>query len=148
MKIFLDTANIESLSKAIRSGISAVSQLSGEGISCAVTLVFSIAQAITAACAGASYVAPFVGRLDDSGSNGIEMVRDIKATFEQQNVDTQIIAASIRSVETVERLFTAGCDIVTMPINIFNSMFHHSLTDIGLKKFIEDANTVTSSAIV
>jgi transaldolase len=129
-------------------GIAAVSQLSKEGISCAVTLVFTASQAITATCAGAKYVAPFVGRLDDMGADGVELVAKIKKIFAMQNRDTKILAASIRNVSTVEHLFSVGCDIVTMPIDIFEALFNHSLTDSGLQKFIEDSKKVSSSALL
>ncbi len=129
-------------------GIAAVSRLSQEGIACAVTLVFSISQAITAACAGAKYVAPFVGRLDDIGADGTALVADMKALFITQQCETQVLAASIRSTRTVEQLFRAGCDVVTMPGGIFTAMYKHALTDSGLQKFFEDAKTVPSAALV
>jgi transaldolase len=129
-------------------GIAAVSQLSKEGIPCAVTLVFTASQALTAACAGAKYVAPFVGRLDDLGADGIELVANIKKIFVIQNIETQVLAASIRNARTVEHLFSVGCDIVTMPINIYEALFKHSLTDSGLQQFIEDAKKVPSAALV
>ena len=119
-------------------GLKAVKFLSGKGIKTTVTLVFSLNQAIAASCAGADYVAPFVGRLDDINADGISLIRDIKSTFKQQNVKTRVIAASIRNPQSVSQLFEAGCDIVTMPVNILESMVKHPLTDAGLKKFAED----------
>jgi len=129
-------------------GIAAVSQLSKMGIPCTVTLVFSVAQAITAACAGARYVAPFVGRLDDVGADGLALVRDIKAVFTSQQSETQVLAASIRSVKSVEDLFSAGCDVITMPGSILDAMYNHPLTTSGLAKFMEDAKTVPSAELV
>ena len=120
------------------SGIAAVKVLSQEAISTAATLVFSVNQAIAASCAGADFVAPFVGRLDDINSDGIGLVRSIKRVFEVQKVNTNVIAASIRTPQSVADLFSEGCDIVTMPGKIFHAMFNHPLTDAGLKKFMED----------
>ncbi|MBZ0307662.1 MAG: fructose-6-phosphate aldolase, partial [Anaerolineae bacterium] len=111
---------------------------SKEGISIAVTLVFSLNQAIAASCAGADFVAPFVGRLDDINADGCALVQSIKQTFMLQGVKTQVIAASLRTPQTVSQLFAAGCDIVTMPGNILESMLKHPLTEAGLRKFEED----------
>jgi transaldolase len=119
-------------------GLSATKILSKEGISIAVTLVFSLNQAIAASCAGADYVAPFVGRLDDMNSDGLGLVQSIKHTFKTQGVNTKVIAASIRTPQSVSQLFAAGCDIVTMPGNILESMLKHPLTEAGLRKFEED----------
>lgn len=119
-------------------GLAAVKELSARDISTCVTMVFSINQAIAASCAGAGYVAPFVGRLDDINSNGLELVKNIKKTFDIQKVETRIIAASLRTAQTVSDLFANGCDIVTMPGKILDSMLRHSLTEAGLAKFDED----------
>lgn len=119
-------------------GLAAVKKLSEKGIKTCVTLVFSINQAIAASCAGADYVAPFVGRLDDINSSGLELVKNIKKAFDIQNVKTQIIAASLRSAQAVSDLFANGCDIVTMPGKILESMLKHPLTEAGLAKFDED----------
>jgi len=119
-------------------GLAAVKLLSDKGIRTCVTLVFSVNQAIAAACAGADFVAPFIGRLDDINSSGTELVARIRRTFEKQDVNTQIIAASIRSAQTVAELFEAGCDIVTMPGKILDAMISHPLTKSGLEKFEED----------
>ena len=119
-------------------GMAAVKVLSQEKIQTAATLVFSLNQAIAASCAGADYVALFVGRMDDINTDGIEVVRSVKKTFEIQNAETKIIAASLRTPQKVAELFSAGCDIVTMPGKIFQAMFNHPLTEAGLKKFMED----------
>jgi transaldolase len=120
------------------SGLFATKILSNEGISVAVTLVFSLNQAIAASCAGADYVAPFVGRLDDINANGLSLVKSIKNTFNIQGAKTQVIAASIRTPQSVAQLFAEGCDIVTMPVNILEAMLKHPLTESGLRKFEED----------
>ena len=127
------------------AGLEATHILSKEGISVAVTLIFSLNQAITACCAGADYVAPFVGRLDDINADGLSLVSAIKKTFSIQGSDTKIIAASIRTPQSVSALFLEGCDIVTMPGNIFEAMLKHPLTDAGLKKFEEDWKKVPSA---
>lgn len=119
-------------------GLAAVRQLSAESIPTAVTLVFSLNQAIAASCAGADYVAPFVGRLDDINGNGIDVVRSIKETYVLHCIKTRVIAASLRTPQTVSELFKVGCDIVTVPISILGKMLRHPLTDAGLKKFEED----------
>lgn len=119
-------------------GLATVRLLSKEGIRTAVTLVFSLNQAIAASAAGADFVAPFVGRLDDINADGLGLVKSIKKTFNEHNSKTRVIAASLRTPQSVSELFAAGCDIVTMPGNIFESMLKHPLTDAGLRKFAED----------
>ena len=120
------------------NGLAAARVLSKEGIRTTVTLVFSLNQAIAASCAGANFVAPFVGRLDDINVDGIGLVRSIKQTFCAQQVDTKIIAASIRTPQSVGDLFAVGCDVVTMPYAVMEKMLLHPLTEAGLKKFDED----------
>jgi len=119
-------------------GLAAVKVLSRQGIKTTVTLVFSVNQAITAACAGTNYVAPFVGRLDDINADGVGLVKRIKTVFETQCVSTKVLAASIRTPQSVTELFSVGCDIVTMPGKILHAMIKHPLTEAGLKKFEED----------
>ncbi len=119
-------------------GLAAVKCLRRDGIRTTVTLVFSVNQAIAASCAGASYVAPFVGRLDDINADGLRLVREIKALFKVQNAATGVLAASIRTPQSVADLFAAGCDIVTMPEKVLHAMFRHPLTDAGLRAFMED----------
>ena len=102
------------------------------------TLVFSLNQAILASNAGASFIAPFVGRLDDINADGLQLVRSIRNTFAAHHVDTGIIAASLRTPQTVAELFAAGCDIVTMPYPVLQQMLSHPLTDAGIKRFAED----------
>lgn len=124
------------------NGLAAVRLLSAEGIPTAVTLVFSVNQAIAAVCAGANYIAPFVGRLDDIGADGLSLVRSIKNVLNQHDSDVQIISASVRSPQAVADLFAAGSDIVTIPFSVLEKMLLHPLTDAGLLKFEEDWKSV------
>ena len=101
-------------------------------------MVFSVSQAILAARAGAGYVSPFVGRLDDIGEDGVKLVEDISKVFEKYNIETKIIAASIRNVDHVENVAKAGADISTVPFKILKDMVKHPLTDAGIEKFLED----------
>ena len=126
----------------IEEGLKAVSILSKEGIRTNVTLIFSISQALLAANAGATYVSPFMGRLDDIGMSGIQLVEDISKVFKNYNYETQIIAASIRHINHVELVAKSGADVGTIPYKIFKEMVKHNLTDIGLKKFLDDFKSV------
>ena len=101
-------------------------------------MVFSLAQALLAASAGATYVSPFIGRLDDIGEDGIKLVEDMVSVFRKYELDTKIIAASIRDMEHVERVMLAGVDIATIPTKVIREMMKHRLTDEGLKKFLLD----------
>ncbi len=126
----------------IEEGLKAVSILSKEGIRTNVTLIFSLSQALLAANAGATYVSPFMGRLDDIGMSGIQLVEDISKVFKNYNYETQIIAASIRHINHVELVAKSGADVGTIPYKIFKEMVKHNLTDIGLKKFLDDFKSV------
>lgn len=126
----------------IEEGLKAVSILSKEGIRTNVTLIFSLSQALLAANAGATYVSPFMGRLDDIGMSGIQLVEDISKVFKNYNYETQIIAASIRHINHVELVAKSGADVGTIPYKIFKEMVKHNLTDIGLKKFLDDFKNV------
>lgn len=126
----------------IEEGLKAVSILSKEGIRTNVTLIFSLSQALLAANAGATYVSPFMGRLDDIGVSGIQLVEDISKVFKNYNYETQIIAASIRHINHVELVAKSGADVGTIPYKIFKEMVKHNLTDIGLKKFLDDFKSV------
>lgn len=119
-------------------GMKAVHRLSSEGISTNVTLIFSVNQALLAARAGATYVSPFVGRLDDIGQNGISLIADIRESFDIHDLDSQIIAASIRHTMHVTDAALAGAHIATIPAKIFKQMFKHPLTDKGLADFMSD----------
>ncbi len=119
-------------------GLKAVNILSKEGIKTNVTLIFSSAQALLAAKAGASYVSPFVGRIDDVGSEGMELIRGITQIFNNYDIKTEIIAASIRSPMHVIDAAMAGADIATIPYKVLVQMTKHPLTDIGIGKFLDD----------
>jgi len=121
-------------------GMGAVRILSEEGINTNVTLVFSSPQAILAA-AGATYVSPFVGRLDDVGESGTELLREIAAIYDVQGIETEIIAASIRNPRHVVDAAVAGCHIATVPFKVLQQLFDHPLTKSGVKRFLEDWET-------
>ena len=119
-------------------GLQAVSILAEEGIKTNVTLVFSVNQALLAARAGAAYVSPFVGRLDDIGTDGIDLVRNIVTVFERHLIATEVIAASIRHPEHVTAAALAGASIATVPFKVLKQMVNHPLTDLGIERFIAD----------
>ena len=119
-------------------GLKAVKELSKKMIKTNVTLVFSANQALLAALAGATYVSPFVGRLDDIGHDGMELVADIVEIYRHYNFPTQVIAASVRHPLHVFYAAKAGADIATVPYKVFKQMLAHPLTDLGIKKFLED----------
>ena len=119
-------------------GLKACKDLSEDGIKVNVTLIFSQSQAILAAKAGAKYVSPFVGRVDDNSFGGLCLVKDIAKVFREHMVTTQVLAASLRGVRDVGRAFEYGADIVTMPPNVFEGMYKHILTDKGLDQFDKD----------
>lgn len=121
-------------------GLKAVKVLSAKGITTNVTLIFSAAQAILAARAGAGYVSPFIGRLDDISDDGSELVSDIAKIFKSYGIPTQIIAASIRGPQDVVRAALAGSDIATVPYKVIMQMTKHPLTDAGIEKFLKDWN--------
>ena len=123
-------------------GLKAVKKLSQMGIKTNVTLIFSPAQALLAARAGASYVSPFVGRLNDISSNGNGLIESIAEIFETHNIDTEIIAASIRSPEDVVDAALAGAHIATVPYGVICRMICHPLTDAGIERFLKDWETV------
>lgn len=123
-------------------GLKAVKVLTQEGIKTNVTLVFSAAQALLAARAGASYVSPFLGRLDDISMPGIDLIKDIMEIFEIHNIETEIIAASIRNPVHVIDCAKAGADIATVPYKVLVQMTKHPLTDQGIVKFQEDYRRV------
>ena len=122
----------------IPEGLKAVKILSAEGIKTNVTLVFSMAQALLAARAGASYVSPFIGRLDDIGEDGVQLVENIVKDFKLYGITTEVIAASIRNLEHVEKVMLTGCQIATIPTKVLEQMIIHPLTDKGLAQFMAD----------
>ncbi len=123
-------------------GLKAVKVLSSEGIKTNVTLVFTANQAMLAAEAGASYVSPFLGRLDDISQTGVDLIRTISDIFSIYDYDTQIIAASIRNPVHVTDCALAGADIATVPFNVLMQMLNHPLTDRGIEKFQADYRAV------
>ncbi|WDC84952.1 fructose-6-phosphate aldolase [Caloramator sp. mosi_1] len=123
-------------------GLKAVKVLSKEGIKTNVTLIFSSAQALLAAKAGATYVSPFVGRLDDIGHNGMTLIEEIVRIFDNYGIETEIIAASIRHPMHVVEAALAGAHIATVPYKVLVQMAKHPMTDIGIEKFLKDWETV------
>jgi transaldolase len=121
-------------------GLKAVKTLSEEGINTNVTLVFSANQALLAAKAGATYVSPFIGRLDDRAANGMDLVREIVQIFDNYGMDTEIISASIRHPMHVKEAALAGADIATIPFGVIEKLSQHPLTDIGIERFLDDWN--------
>lgn len=119
-------------------GMKAVSVLSKEGVKTNVTLVFSLEQALLAANAGATYVSPFIGRLDDIGGDGVGLVADIVSAFKKASFETQVIAASIRHTKHVRDCALVGAHIATIPFSVLKGMFVHPLTDIGIQRFLKD----------
>ena len=120
------------------AGLLACRDLKSDEIAVNVTLIFSVAQAILASKAGAKYVSPFVGRVQDNNFDGVQLVGDIVKTFETHERDTQILAASLRNVYDVSKCFQVGADIVTMPPKLFWGMYNHILTEKGLQIFNND----------
>lgn len=122
----------------IPDGVKALRSLSDEGIRTNCTLIFSSAQALLAAKAGANYVSPFIGRLDDIGSDGLELISELVTIFDNYCFDTQILAASIRHPMHIVECARIGADVVTCPLSVIEQLFKHPLTDIGLEKFLKD----------
>jgi len=127
-----------------KEGLIVCQDLSKRKIRTNITLIFSIPQAILAAKSGATYVSPFVGRLDDQQVAGLEVVRGISGLYQMKGIETQVLAASIRSVQRAVRSFYNGADIVTMPFSVFSQMYDHILTDKGLEIFDKDIASITS----
>lgn len=123
-------------------GLKATKALAKEGIKVNVTLIFSANQALLAARAGAAYVSPFLGRLDDISQTGVALIEDIVAIFDNYDIDTEIICASVRNPIHVTDCALAGADIATVPYKVIEQMVHHPLTDIGIEKFKDDYRKV------
>ena len=121
-------------------GLKAVKQLSSEGIKTNVTLIFNANQALLAARAGATYVSPFLGRLDDISVPGVDLIRTIAEIFAIHDIETEIIAASIRNPIHIIDCALAGAHIATVPYNVIEAMTKHPLTDAGIEKFIQDSS--------
>jgi len=128
---------------ATPDGLEVTSILAKEGIKVNFTLCFSLNQALLGALAGATYVSPFVGRLDDIGHNGMEVVEDIVKVFKHYQLATEVIAASIRHTEHCVAATKAGAHIATVPYNVLTQMIRHPLTDIGLSRFLSDWQRVS-----
>jgi transaldolase len=124
-------------------GLKAVKILSSKGVKTNVTLVFSANQALLAAKAGASFVSPFIGRLDDISNPGMDIVSDIAQIFTMYGIETEIIAASVRHPMHVIDSAKMGAHIATVPYSVFKQMVKHPLTDIGIEKFLKDWESVT-----
>jgi len=120
------------------AGLEAVKVLAEEGVKTNVTLIFSVAQGLMAAKAGASYISPFVGRVDDMGEDGLELVQHLKQTMNNYQFNTEIITASIRNIGHLEKAAISGADIATIPGSILPKLWTHPLTDKGIDQFLED----------
>jgi transaldolase len=129
-----------------REGIRAIVSLNDDGIRTNCTLIFSPTQALLAAKAGATYVSPFIGRLDDIAHNGMDIIASIRVIFDNYGYDTEILAASIRHTLHVQQCAEAGADVATMPHKVLMGLFNHPLTDIGLAKFLYDHHKAMAAA--
>lgn len=123
----------------IKDGIKAIKWFSDNGIKTNCTLIFSAGQAILAAKAGATYISPFLGRIDDSGWNGVQLIEEIAEIYSVQGFESEILAASIRNANHIIQCAAAGADVCTCPLDSILGLLKHPLTDIGLAKFIEDS---------
>jgi transaldolase len=121
-----------------RDGIKVCARFAEEGIPTNLTLCFSPAQALLVAKAGATYVSPFVGRLDDIGQDGMQLIREIVQIYDAYEFPTQVLVASVRHPQHVVESTLAGADVATVPFKILEQLFHHPLTDIGLQRFLAD----------
>ena len=122
----------------IPAGLRAVAKLLEEGILCNVTLCFSAAQALLAAKAGAAYISPFVGRLDDVGEDGMELIDGIVEMYQAQDLDTKVLVASVRHPIHIVQSARLGAHVATMPFKVLEQLFKHPLTDLGLERFLAD----------
>jgi len=121
-----------------RDGLIATREFAREGILTNVTLCFSAAQALLAAKAGASYISPFIGRLDDHGADGMDLITEIRTIYDNYGFDTEILAASVRTPSHVTQAAMAGADCATIPPDVFQALFKHPLTEKGLDQFLKD----------
>ena len=126
----------------VKEGIKAIKWFTDQGIKTNCTLVFSAGQAILAAKAGATYVSPFIGRIDDSSWDGVDLIAQISHIYRLQQFKTQILAASIRNALHIVRCAEVGADVCTCPLDSILGLLKHPLTDIGLAKFLEDAKSM------
>lgn len=119
-------------------GIKACNRLTNDGHKTNMTLCFNANQALLAAKAGATFISPFIGRIDDMGSDGMELIEDIRAIYDNYDFDTEILAASIRTVDHVKQCAIAGADVATLPTSTIEKLLYHPLTDKGLEQFLAD----------
>ena len=131
----------------IKEGVKAIKYLTDQGIKVNCTLVFSAGQAILAAKAGATYLSPFIGRIDDMNWDGMELIKQIVAIYRTYNFKTQVLAASIRNPLHVVKCAEYGADVVTCPFTAIDGLFKHPLTDIGLKKFLDDHHKMQAKPV-
>lgn len=129
----------------IKDGIKAIKTFSDEGIKTNCTLCFSASQALIAAKAGATYISPFIGRLDDISSEGMDLIADIRLVYDNYGFDTEILAASIRHPMHLLESARLGADVATMPLKVIEQLLKHPLTDIGLEKFLADWDDLQKS---
>lgn len=128
----------------IKDGIKAIKQFTSEGIRTNCTLVFSAGQAILAAKAGASYLSPFIGRLDDISQDGLDLIAQIRMIYDNYGFETEILAASVRHTMHLIKCAEIGADVVTCPLNVITALLNHPLTDSGLAKFLADHKKANS----
>ncbi len=126
----------------IKEGIKAIKTLSDEGIRTNCTLCFSATQALLAAKAGATYISPFIGRLDDISDDGMQLIEDVVTVYDNYGFETEVLAASIRHPMHVLESARLGADVATMPLNVIDQLLHHPLTDRGLERFLDDWNAL------
>jgi len=129
----------------IKDGVKAIKYLTGKGIRTNCTLIFTAGQALLAAKAGASYVSPFLGRLDDISTDGLQLIEDIRLIFDNYEYDTEILAASIRSPLHIVNCAKLGADVITAPLSAITALLKHPLTDAGLAQFLADHKKVAES---
>lgn len=129
----------------IKDGIKAIKTLSDEGIRTNCTLCFSASQALLAAKAGASYISPFIGRIDDISSDGMQLIADVVEIYDNYNFDTEVLAASIRHPMHVKQAAKLGAHVATMPMDVITQLLHHPLTDNGLERFLDDWEALQES---
>ena len=139
---FKDLKNVTIKVPLTTEGLKACKMLASDGFTVNVTLCFSVAQAVLAAKADATYISPFVGRVDDNSFDGVGLVKDIASLYKEHLSRTQVLAASLRNVADVAKCFSVGADVVTMPPAIFDKMYNHILTDKGLELFQNDWNSI------
>ena len=126
----------------IKEGVKAIKKLDSEGIRINCTLIFSAGQALLAAKAGATYVSPFIGRIDDSGHDGLELIADIVTMYSNYDYKTEVLAASMRNVNHIIECAKMGADVATCPLKAIMGLLYHPLTDKGLEKFLADYHKV------